>query len=466
MNKSAALQDVGLIAGRRRLLVMLVLFVMVNLLVVWLADASCYQVRGDCALKTDRWGYNVAEALIEHGALVDPADPSQPYIAYTPGYALVMAAWFLIADGPPYTFLTLLQLSALFLAGLMVRRVVESQLAGYGDLAMALLVFNPNVLAQVHFIQPDALEIALITGAFAAAAMFARQPSLRWAMVCGACIGLAMWIYPAAQFLIPALPVTLPLLCLLGGQAEHWRRAFLWGVIGTALAISLISPWMLHKYAAGAGLKITSPGHEHLVLIDSLRFLSAEAPGQSISQIKANFYRSETEALRGRNPDWDKLTKIQQDTLRLDYVLAHYRSFPFEPTVVLKAIAYSWGRFLAAGGEGEIHRLLGLEGNSESHTAAFYGVKGVALGYALLLRLMGLIGMFEMARRGHWGLLLLCVGMVLVFMAGTALVGQPRYRLSVEPQLMVLATFGFAFCVAKTRDWRRSKFSNQESIQS
>ena len=149
-----------------------------------------------------------------------------------------------------------------------------------------------------------------------------------------------------------------------------------------------------------------------------------------------------------------------------DYVLAHYRSFPFEPTVVLKAIAYSWGRFLAAGGEGEIHRLLGLEGNSESHTAAFYGVKGVALGYALLLRLMGLIGMFEMARRGHWGLLLLCVGMVLVFMAGTALVGQPRYRLSVEPQLMVLATFGFAFCVAKTRDWRRSKFSNQESIQS
>ncbi len=453
-------------SDRRRLLLLLATFVIVNLAVLWLADPGCRSVGEACALATDRYGQPVIEAFFHHGALVEPGDPSQTYTSYPPGHALIMAATFLIFGGQTYVPLILLQLAALFLAGLLVRQVVDSVLAGYGDLAMALLIFNPNALAQVHLVHPDAIEVFFVTGAFAAAAMFARRPSLRWAVWSGGCIGLAMLIYPAGQFLVPMLPLVLPLLCLLGGHVNQWRRAFFWGLVGAGLAIGLASPWLVYKYAAGAGWKITSPGHEHLVLLDSLKYLSPEMPGQSVHQVKVDFSRRETAALRARHAGWDKLPIVEQDVLRRDYIFAYYRSFPFEATVFLKALAYSWGRFLTSGGEGEIHRLLGLEGQADSRALAFYSVKGVALGYALVLRLIGLIGLIEMVRRGHWELLLLCGGLVLLFMAGTALVGQPRYRLSVEPQLMIFATFGLVFCVATVRDWRRSRYSEQETKRS
>lgn len=439
------------VVGRHPWLVLLAVFVVVNLGVLWLADPGCRTVGAECALATDRYGVPVIEALVQHGALVEPADPSQPYTSYVPGHALTMAATFLIFGDGSYLPLIILQLTLLFAAGLLVRMVVDAALPGYGWLALALLIFNPNVLVQVHLVQPDAIEIFFVTGAFAAAAMFARGPSLRLAVLSGGFIGLAMWMFPMSQFLAPLLPVVLPLLCLLGGQARQWRRAFLWGAVGAGVAIGIASPWMYQKYTAGAGFKISSPGHEHLVLLDSLRNLSPEAPGRPVYQLKEDFLRLEEEALREANPGWDTLTTLEQDVLRRAHIVAYYKSFPFETGVFLEALAWSWGRFLLAGGEGEIHRLLGLEGKADSRAAAFYFVKGVALSYALLLRLIGLIGIFEMVRRGHWGLLLLCAGLVFLFMAGTFLVGQPRFRLSVEPQLMIFATFGLAFIAASLR---------------
>ncbi len=441
-------------AKRRLTLTLVLVFLLLNLIIAALADASCYRVRGDCAMITDRTGYDVAEALIEHGALVAPNDPSRPYTAHAPGYALIMAATFVLFGNTSYAAMVVLQLALLLASGLLLRQVSEIYLPGWGDLAMALLLFNPNALAQVHLVQTNAMEIFFVTAAFAAVAVFVRRPRLSLMVLCGLSIGLAMLVRPMSQFLALILPLVAVLLVALGGQSRLWPRALMWGLTGALLAGAIGLPWMWHMRASGQSFRMSEIAHEHLLFLDSLKYLSPEAPGQSLKKPKRDYWAWETQVLSERHADWQAMSPPQQAKLRRQHILDYYRSFPFETAVFATALAYSWSRFLTSGGEGELHRLLGLEMRSESRPLAFYATKAVALGYAVVLRLLGLLGLIELVRRREYGLLVLSGGLIVLFMAGTFLVGQPRYRLPVESPLMLFALFGLAFCAERIRNWR------------
>ncbi len=435
----------GWLTDRGPAKVIIAAFVVLNLAIFFLADPSCYQVRGSCALVTDRNGYLVVEALMQHGSLVDYNDPSLPYTAHAPGYALIMAATFLVFGSSNYFALVILQLLLLAASGLLLRRVTELYLPGWGDLSLALLLFNPNAVAQVHLVQTNAMEIFFVTAAFTTMAIFCRQPRLSLVLLCGLALGVAMLVRPLSQFLALILPVLIPLLVVLGGQPRLWRRAVVWGLLGAAMAGAVGTPWMWHMYNSGQSFRMSGIGHEHLLFLDSLKYLTPEAPGTSIPQVKKDYRAAETEHLSQRHANWEALTSGQQDELRLQRILEYYKSFPFEAGVFATALAYSWGRFLVAGGAGEIHRLFGLEYKSEAHPTAFYGSKTAALICSVLLRLLGILGFIVLLRRREFGLLLLCSGLIAMFMAGTFLVGTPRYRVSIEPQLMLFAVFGVAY---------------------
>ena len=424
---------------------LLLAFAAINVVILWAADPSCRQVHGDCSIVTDRNGFMVAEALLQHGALVDPADPTTPYTAHVPGHALMMAATFALFGAESYLPLVLLQLSLLFASGLLLHWVANRALPGSGALAMALLLFNPNVLAQVHLVSASAVELPFVMGAFSAVFAFGYQPGLLLALAAGASIGLAMLMRQLGQYLAVLLPFGLCLLVWLNGQSFLWRRAFFWGLLGSLLAVGMAAPWALHMHNAGLGWRMTPPSHEHLVLVDSYKYLSPETPGQPDAQLKIDFLAQEEVALRAARPDWEDLTEAQRGALRHDYVVTFYSSLPFDAATFTRALAWSWGRFLLSGGEGELHRLFGLEGAAGSDPIPFYGLKMAALIFVLGARVVGLLGLLEMLRRREWRLLVLCIGLVLLFMAGTFMVGQPRYRLPIEPQLMLFTTFGVYF---------------------
>ena len=438
-------------ALQRPRLLLLLLFVALNVLLLALADPGCRTVGATCALAADRTGEMVVDALLKYGALVDPEAPSEPYVGHTPGHALVMAATFLMFGDQSYLPLIVLQLAFLFASGLLLHKAIDEVLPGYGVIAMGLYVFNPNVLAQVQLPQTNALEVPFVTIAFAAAILFARRVTLATALLCGAAVGLAMLMRPMSQFLVPLLPIVLPVLVLLGSNPAKWRHAVLCGVAAAGVSIAIASPWVLHMHAAGRGYHMSAPSHEHLLLLDSLRFLSPDAPGEDLPQRKVAFTQWQLDEMRRLYADWDSLEVAHQEMLLRDHAIAYFKTFPFEPSTMAVALAWSWIRFLVAGGEGELHRLLGLEGRAAEQPLAFYLVKAVALGTAVLLRLLGILGLIELLRRREWGVLLLCTGLILLFMAGTFLVGQPRYRVPVEAPLVVLATFGIAMLMDRLR---------------
>ena len=122
--------------------------------------------------------------------------------------------------------------------------------------------------------------------------------------------------------------------------------------------------------------------------------------------------------------------------------------------------AKAWVAQFTLGGAQSINLLVGLEVeradkflNEHGVVAAFVGglqghpvaaaITVAGVGFAAVARLLGLVGLVVIAVRRHWPLLLVIVA-VLAFKGLVHLFFElSRYRLSVEPLLMILAVFGW-----------------------
>ena len=62
--------------------------------------------------------------------------------------------------------------------------------------------------------------------------------------------------------------------------------------------------------------------------------------------------------------------------------------------------------------------------------------------FSLLLKLMSLVGVYDLFKRKQFAVLIVCLALIAYFFATTLFLGQSRYRVPVEPYFSVLATFG------------------------
>ena len=66
----------------------------------------------------------------------------------------------------------------------------------------------------------------------------------------------------------------------------------------------------------------------------------------------------------------------------------------------------------------------------------------MALAFVIVLRALGLAGLVWMFMRRHYAVLLACAGMIAYFAVIHLFTGNSRYRLPVEPALILLALYG------------------------
>jgi len=166
--------------------------------------------------------YNPARALLEYGAFVRLDDPATPMTYRQPLYPLFEAALLWLGGGVSLVPLVVGQIAVLWVTGLFARAMVNAWLPGYGVAALALVVFNPNALATVHLVQSDTLYALFITACLWAVLGYAREPSLRPALLGGLFLGLSCLVRPTAQYLIFLLPLLLPLLALAGSGGRSF----------------------------------------------------------------------------------------------------------------------------------------------------------------------------------------------------------------------------------------------------
>ena len=339
--------------GNINLLTIIFGFIAVNLLIFFIADPSCYKIGGQCAEQTDRYGYSQALSLIRDGALLQFLGTNLPYTDWPPGYSIFIAICLFFAGKSAFIIAVIFQLIALLLMGIITKKIVNDSIGKFGLLAMVLVIFNPNALANAHVITADII------------------------------LGLSILIRPVTQIYIPLLFIIFPVIDLIKNKIK--LISFIHGAIATIVSIIIVTPWLVHMNNSGEGYRVGGAGTQRLFLLDNIRFLTPEMPGMANATFKDNYSNNELVRLQAQYPEWSKLSKIERDKIQLESISSYIYSWPFQSDVVIIAALQSAKRFFLSGGEGNVHILLGLENRPEKSSMVFYGTKVLCLTYSITL---------------------------------------------------------------------------------
>lgn len=428
-------------------------FVLVNLALILAADPNAAYLHGADA---ESW-LRPALGLLEHGYFVAPDDPGTLETFRQPLYPAFLALFYWIGGGG-FVPLVVAQAALLFATGWLARSLTAELLPRWADLALALVVFNPSALGTAHLVQSDTLYAFLITAAFWAAIRYGLAPGWRVAALAGLLFGLSLLTRATGVYLLYVLPVALLLLGALAEGWGGWRRHLGHGVAATAIALAVALPWMAHNAAAGEGFQLSTARLRAAFLWDNLVYLEMYHADRPLAA--AEDWGAERRA--------DVLDALPEGTgvLARDQALvddASWRYLGYPASAWAEAYGWAWAQFFAIPGVSNLLNILELNertpfavfqaGDADSYLDA--GLRALAqaapmatvltvagFAYVLALRGLGLAGLVVLVRRRHWAVLLTIVAVVAYFALVHLFVANSRYRLPIDPALILLALYG------------------------
>ena len=410
--------------------------------VIWVAaDPSCRRVGGSCYVAADNWAGTIADALLLHGALVQPDNPTEPWTLWPPGGGILEAIARFLAGGDDVSLYILLQLVLVFATGMLIRSTANRIVWPSGEWAMALFIFNPNVLTLAHLPQNEIPQMFLVTVAFLAVLRYASEPRVSLAVGCGVVLGTSAMIRPDTAFLGYALPAALPLVVVLAGTAGVASRAIWHGAIGAVAALAVMAPWMAYVAASGEGFRMSDRGQEVVLFRDNLRFLTPDRPGRQVTEARGQFYATQEQRLSTSVENWGALSERERSRHRLADVRQYFLSGAISPGTYAIAFAYSVARILFGTGQSWTVALFSGADPDEGGAAPVW-YAGVALLFVVATRLLALAGMVRLVLWRRYDLLAACLGLFGYFLAIHLVNGQSRYRIVFEPELALLSSFG------------------------
>ena len=453
----ASSPDGGSLLASRAGQVILILFILVNLALLIAVEEGAQLLN---AADAGTW-HNPAMALLKYGTLVELDDPAIPMTYRQPLYPLFDAALLWLGGGKSLIPVIVGQVVVLWITGLFARAIVAAWLPGYGLAALALVVFNPNAVATAHLIQSDTLYSLFVTAALWATLRYAKEPSLRPALLAGLFLGLSCLVRPVAQYLVFLLPLLLPLLAFAGGYGRPLTARIGQGVVAAIVAGVLIVPWMAHNAQAGKGFVLSPPVMILAYVHVHVGYLEKYAAGISLAEAHGRISATQAAYVASRGEEWKEMSEREREK---DLTAFYTRNFfSYDLPVIAKATVYGWGQFFGAAGAANFHNLLDLdapsafttmrEKNFESHlgsvidalkrsSVAAVAISITAFAFVIALRALGLVGIAWMFMRRHYAVLLCCAGLITYFAIFHLFIGNSRYRLPMEPALIFLALYG------------------------
>lgn len=411
--------------------------------------------------------YQPALALMAHGWFVDLDDPTLVDTYRPPLYTLFVAAAMTASGGPNPNAVAIAQIALLLLVGLLFRDTVRDWMPGWENFGMALLVFNPNVLSSAQFVQSEILFLAFTTLTFWAATKYAKGGrEWRYVLITGLGVALACLTRPTAQFLLFVLPILFPLLAIIKHQVRM-RTALMQGAGALTLACLVLAPWVSFVAAQGHGLALSDSAGKYRYLWDQVVMIEAQSKGLSYHDAEARLSEpggALYDFIEKQDDGWTTLPTPKRNKALAGEGMRILLSYPVLDFT--KALYRSVTQFFFAGGAGNWHNLFGVGAESLSEAwftneqddlwgllkRLFEGVppaglvfSALAIGFAVITRIVGLIGLISLFNRDRIALVLVISGFVSYFALIHVFVGNSRYRVSVEPMLMLLFLSGLSW---------------------
>ncbi|MHA1537433.1 MAG: ArnT family glycosyltransferase [Alphaproteobacteria bacterium] len=464
MTPSGAHPDPATHASRRRIgrrcwLLIAAGYLAVNLILAAFTTPGAAQRHGGDAASWYGPGFGIAKL----GAFVHIDTPDKPELRRGPLYPLLIAGTVLAADKAYFRLLVPIQILLLFATAMIAARFTETLLPGYGMAALALVAFNPNALGTAHLVQSETLYALLVTLLAWAILAYCRSPGLRPAALAGLALGFSCLVRPEGQFLILALPLAMLILPSLPGPALAWRRRLAPALVAGLVALVAISPWLWRNHEVGHGYRLSTYESMSYYLWGSAGQIEMIASGVSEREAEKRMAARRADFIARQGEGWKRLGEREQYR-RLAYAgLDAIRGA--EAGAIARVVIAATLQFFAAGGAGDLHNLVGLEASNPYQKAVTGGYSSyenawlaslrdsapatlaisiIALGFVVLLRILGIAGMVTLARRREWRVLLVLGAAIAYFALVIPFYGNSRFRVGIEPLLILLALYGFS----------------------
>jgi 4-amino-4-deoxy-L-arabinose transferase-like glycosyltransferase len=376
-------------------------------------------------------------------ALLPPATGDSALRA--PLYPATLAAVYFVAGDHDWTagrmVNALLGTVIVALIGLIAAQIWSRRVA---TVAMALAAIYPTLILIGSGLQLEPLLVTLSLAAVAAALQHRRSPrGLLWPIVCGILLGLAVLTRELGFLLIPSL------VWLLWTGTPRWsRRALTAPVVFLVAAFLVVLPWTIRNtltfekfvpVSTGAGYGLAGTFNETAMEDGS-------HPAQWIQPVEDP--RMAVVMLERRRP-----TEVELDDDLRSEVIDVIREHPVYP---LKAIV--WGT----------QRLFDLDGGEYSTTVIVAYVPysksltRVSVLASYLVFALAIVGAFlKSARRAPFALWLIPI-LLYAFIVIT-LPASIRYRASMEPYFVLLASLTLTAGLDRWERWRRERVGGESA---
>ena len=453
-------------------------FVILNLLLLGVIDPLCFDLDSVCTRGFDRARLVAAEHMIQYGSFFHPT----PYTTFPPGSGIFLAVTKFVGS-KDFTLTIYLQVIALFATGWVTKKILEFDLPRYALLGLVLVVFNPNLLSAAYTSYAETFQHLFLALSMYFLYKCCCRHSLNSAIATGIFLAAATYVRPITQYLVVLLPVIFLFSGLLCVDRIRVSKAVATGLLAMTVAIVCMLPWLLHMNAQGEGWRMHPQDREVLFLYDNLRFLTPSMPGEGNERYKDKFIEDQEVRLSENVSNWHDLSPHQKRYYKREDLYSEITKVMFfsDPEVFLIALSKSTLRFFALGGSGKMFTLLysdEIDRLKETHSrlkqeaslhrvqleayfesrSMFWPIKVTFVGFAIIMRILGLFGVIYLIKSKRYTLLLVVCGAIVYIFASHFVHGHPRFRIPTEAALAVLSVHGIAYLdyllkTLKVRRW-------------
>jgi len=405
---------------------------------------------------------------LKHGAFVTLADSTVLQTYRPPAYPVYEAFMLYIGNGNIISIIVG-QIILLWLVGIITYKIVEDIFPEKGILGLVLVIFNPNALGVAHLVQSDILYLFMVTITLYCLLLYSKEASFKLSLLIGFLFGLTCLVRPSGQYLIFLFPLIYIVIGLLQKNGQFLVIHLSHSLLSAIVSVAVIFPWVQHNASAGWGYNLATAEIEVVYFRDNVIYLDSILHNSSLNDSTKRISKNEEEYISSYAEKW--LQKNEQD--KISAIASYYKKqlLNYDYKIVAKGFIDSWIGFFGAGGAVNLHNILELDGgrsiqimsSSKSHVSrvdavisTLSGLNSTALFislfsflYVAILRIFGLIGLIAMVKNKEYSLFFILTGVVTYFMLISLFVGNSRYRLPIDPILIIMSVYGFSIFFKK-----------------
>lgn len=457
---------------------LLALFIIVNIIMyLFSIDAAPLSAGADVGqyLRPARSLVDYGEFTMNPPGWTPDMGESRSFTFGTPLYSILLAIpYYFFGQGEVfYAAVVIIQCSLLYLTGWISRLFLSFFNSRRAMLLHALIVFNPNSLTTAHLMQSETLFTLFIVIALLYIFKYIKYGSKSSLVIIGISAGLLTLTRPAGLYFVYTIPIILiaiQLFRLFQNKGKSKRRSvfsisLVSFVVPVLVAFLVMSPWYVRNYINSGQPFLTSESGIYLkdnyqTLIHRGRTGLTEQEAFKVSDSKQlEYFKNNGLSSKcltdERNPNCTKHV--------FNAVLAGILDESIETHA--RALFHSFGVLYFSGGASNFRNYVGLEGNSTIlafQREAFQGIDSIVklikrmdIGYFLIFiiftsfsvitRLIGLVGFYKTVKNPeNIPYIIAIVGILAIFTAMYLYLGQSRFRVPLEPILMLLTVLAFS----------------------